>query len=155
MALRVWGEPLLTADATGNRVFSPFIPAKNVILRAIRFRVIFNNDPTLTSIAGRIHANDNGSVGPKIADSTDSRTKLELITQGNGVVESYLTFNDLPLRSGDTYYVLLTLNGYTGTASSHVAWEKAWPDPVLVPPGHDFNSLLTNPRYVYFITAEL
>jgi len=156
VTFQTWGEPYLTADASNQRVFSPFKFTKNVLVSGFRYRIIFNNDPTLTSIGGRIFS-DNGSTAPSalIASSTDTRPKSELNTLGNGIAESFVLFNDVPLRKDTTYHFLLTLNGYTGTSSSHVAWEKAYPDPVAAPPGHDFNAIKTDPFFCYAIFAEL
>ncbi len=156
MALKVWGEPYLTADASGTDIHSPLKFTRNVIIRAIRFRVIFNNNPALTSVGGRIFS-DNGSTAPNvlIASSTDTRTKAELTTLGNGVVESFVTFNDLHWRKDTLCHFLLTLNGYTGTASSHMALERSYPDPVVKFTGFSFKDLVRSPFYVYPIVSVL
>lgn len=151
-----YGEPLLTADASGTRVHSPFSFTKNVIIKAARFRVIVYNDPTLTSINGKIYSDD-GSTAPNalIATSTDSRAKAELTSENNAVVETYVTFGNLSWKAGVVGHFVLGLSGYTGTTSSHIAFEKAYPDPVLPPTGHSYNKLLSNPYYMYLIFDEL
>ena len=156
MAWKGWGEPLLTADATGVRVYSTFSFTQNAIIQAMRFRIIFYNDPTLTAVTGKIY-HDNGATAPGelIASSTDSRAKAELNSDGNGLVETYLTFDKIPIRKSMSIHFVLNMTGYTGTAGSHIAWEKAYPDPVTPPSAHDYTQLLKNPFYCYPIFARL
>lgn len=155
MPFKTWGEPLLTADATNTRVYNPMTFSRNVLIKAMRFRLVFNNDPTLTSIGGRLYSDDAGMPGGLIANSSDTRTKAELTTQGNGVVESYVLFDDVHIRKDTQIHFLLTLNGYVGTTSSHVAFEKCYPDPVILYSGFGFKSVKSSPFYCYPITSIL
>jgi len=156
MAIHTWGEILLTADASSTRVYSPISFTKNVILRAMRFRIVYYGSPTINSINGKIYS-DNGSTAPNslLYTSSDSRLTAELNTNGNGLVETYVLFNYPHLAKDTTYHFVLGLSGYTGTTSSHIAFEKAYPDPIIRRADFTYVDLLRNPYYSYPIFSVL
>lgn len=156
MGWRVFGNQLLTSDFSGSPINSQ--PVKfntNTVLRGMRTWLIFYNDPVLTSAQMKIYSNRNGSPGQLLFTSTNTLTKSEIITLENGVKEIYFDFDYIPMKDLETYQFALWLNGYTGTASSHVAWMKGWPDPVYRT-GYTptFTNLLYAPYQMYFIGAD-
>ena len=109
MGWKVWGEPLQTADLSGNlRVFQNVIPNRNIILRAVRIWIIFYNNPTITSLSMDIYSVDpDGNPKELLHSATNSLTKAEMITDTNGVKEVFFEFNYPVLKSNDTYAFVL------------------------------------------------
>lgn len=132
MAWRVFGEWIPTAGATDLSVYQKFKTTNNKILVAVRTWFVFYNDPSVTSIALKIYSNNGGSPG-KLLYTSNSLTKSTIITSANGVRECYFEFNSgngVHLKGGDYYHLVFSAVGYTGDSSAHIAWMKAYPDPV-------------------------
>lgn len=133
MTWTVWGQRFDTADFPGTTYFQKFKVQSDLYALAVRTWVIAYNNPTFTSISGLIYSDRNGSPGKLLFTSSNQITKAEMITQANGVKEIYFEFapnEGIPLRAGDYFHLVLSVSGYTGDASSHLAWRKAYPDPV-------------------------
>lgn len=129
---RVFGETLLTADFSGSPVYyQPFTLNQNTVLKAIRTWVVVYNSPSFTSLGLRIYSSVSSAPAQLIATSDTTWTLAQITSEANAVREIYFEFNNaLSLNGEDQYHVVLWGNGYTGTDSSHVAWVRAFPDPV-------------------------
>lgn len=130
MAWRVFGEWYSTAAMSDTSISQPVIFNDNLVLRSCRIWIIAYNDPSFTSLSMKIYSDNSGSPKKLLHTSTNSPTKAEIITSTNGIKEIYFEFNYPVFKSTDTYQFVLNATGYTGTSSSHLAWRKAWPDPV-------------------------
>lgn len=157
MGANLYGEVFTTSDwSTTPRVFQPVSFTANTILIAARSWFIFYNDPAFTNLTMEVWTNNAGEPGVLLATSTNTWTKAELITEDHGFKEIYFKFDQLNMRAGDTYHFCPKLSGYTGTTSTHVAWKKAFPDPVLSSGlTVTFESLGGSPYAIYFIGGEL
>lgn len=157
MAWTVWGDSLMTTDLDGTNLKAQKVRFNsNVILRAIRCWFIHYNDPVYTSISFRIYSDNNGVPGKLLHTSTNSITKAQYITLANGVKEAYWEFNLPTFRGTDWYHFVPIAVGYTGTASSHLAWKKAYPDPVYrTGLTIDYTSQNEMPYDIYFIGDDL
>lgn len=127
--IKMYGEVLLTADFSSTRVFQKFKPSNNMILQGVTTQIIIYNNPTFTSINMKLYANRSGSPAGLIATSTNSLLKAEIHTQAHAWKNVYFDFADFVLKADDTYHLVLSGSGYTGTASSHIAWKHSFPDP--------------------------
>lgn len=154
MAWKVYGDWYTTAQLSDASKFQTITPNANMILRAVRARLIFYNDPAFTDLNCKIYSNDTsgGSNSPNVLLSTsDSIIKSQILTLDNGVREVYFNFNYLPLHADTKYNVVINGTGYTGNSSSHIAINKAWPQTIyggFTPAG---DNLLTAPNYLYFV----
>lgn len=157
MAWQVWGETLYTADlASGINIFQPVIPNSNIILKAIRCWFIGYNNPAYTDLYMTIYSNNTGSPKTLLHTSTNRLAKATIASENNWIKEVYFEFDNVNLRSADTYHFVPRATAYTGTDNSHIAWRKGWPDPVYrTNVGADFEDLISNPYCLYLIGAEI
>lgn len=130
MTYSVFGQRFGSGELSSAAMFQPFKPVNDLVLRAMRTKIIVFNDPVFTDLNMKIYSDNGGSPGELIHTSTTSRTKAQLHTQDNGVKETFFQFNDVPLKGGDTYHIVINGNGYSPTSNAYLAWMKAFPDPV-------------------------
>jgi len=132
MARTYYGDPFETAELTSNQnKYIRFKPNSNIVLKALRTWLIFNDyTGTLTALVGKLYSDRGGLPGALIASSTNSFNKADIITLASGIKEIYFNFNNLPLHSSSYYHLVLSASAYTYSDASHIAWRKAWPDPV-------------------------
>lgn len=147
-----YGERFETADMSGTTMSVRFTPGDNVILRALRTWLIFNDcSSNFTAMVGKLYSDRSGSPGALITTSTNSFNRSDIITQNSGVKEIYFLYDDVSLRSNLYYHLVINCSNYTGSSSDHIAWRKAWPDPVYRNGwSQTFESLGVAP---YFLTA--
>lgn len=126
-----YGECFETADMSGTGMYVRFTPGDNVVLRALRTWLIFNDySGSFTSMVGKLYSDRSGSPGALITTSTNSFNRADVTTLNSGVKEIYFLFDDVSLRSNLYYHLVINCSNYTATASNHIAWRKAFPDPV-------------------------
>jgi len=160
MAWEVWGNPYLTGELSNTTRHQPVIFHDDIVLRACRTWVVIYNNPVFTNLQMKIYSSElvGGSQVPKklLHTSSNSPTKAEIITLSNGVKEIYFDFDFPVFSANDTYHFVLSGTGYTGTTDSHIAWQKAFPDPVnrtgLTLSANDIGIA---PFQLYFIGSEL
>jgi hypothetical protein len=157
MGWKVYGERLLTADLTSNlRVYQRVNFNSDIILKACRVWLIAYNDPSFTSLTMDIYSISGTTPKKLLHSSTNSVLKADMLTDTNGVKEIFFNFNSPTFKGVDTFGFVLRATGYTGTTSTHLAWKKAWPDPVYrlnVPVG--LHVVGKSPYDIYFIGDEL
>ncbi len=158
MAWRVWGEILTTSDLNGTstRVAQKVIFNDDLIVKACRAWFVVYNNPTFTTLGFKIYADNNNSPGALLFSSSQI-TKAEMVTLANGVKEVYFELNDYAFQATDVYWFVPFVTGaYVGNDTQHLAWKKAWPDPVYrtnVDSGAE--KLHVAPYDLYFIGSEL
>lgn len=153
---RVFGDDFSTAAMTDKSMFQKVTFDRNYIIKGVRTWLIFYNDPTITSVNMKIYSDEGGSPRKLLATSTNTLTKAQMITLENGVKEIYFDFDNFPVKQDNNYHFVINGVGYTGSASSHVAWMKGFPDPVLTQtPAVSYANLLTCGYQIYFIGSVL
>ncbi len=157
MGWTVWGDSLMTADLNGTTLKSQKVMFnKNIVLRAIRSWFIHYNDPSYTDIYFEIYSDNNGVPGKLLYTSTNSILKTSFITLQNGIKEAFWEFDYPTFKGTDFYHFVPHGTAYVGTDSSHLAWKKAWPDPIYrTNVNTTYTSAGTNPYDIYFIGDEL
>ena len=152
-----YGDPFSTADMTGTTKSIRMRPNDNVILKAMRTWLIFNDyTSNITALTCKIYSDSSSAPGALIATSTNSFSKSEIIATNTGFKEIYFLFNNLSLHSGTFYHFVLNCSGYTYADANHIAWRKAWPDPVYrTGLDNDYESLGTAPYCLTLIGAPL
>lgn len=135
MGWKVWGDPWPTAESMQDAsLFQTVQFNADVILRAARTWIIVFGNPAFTSLSMKIYSNDvvDGKNTPRklLHTSTDVRTKAEIHTQPYAVREIYFNFGDVPIKGSDKYNFVINGVGYAPAGGSHLAWRKAFPDPV-------------------------
>lgn len=152
-----FGEPFNTAQMTDTSMSIRFKPGDESILRAVRTWLIFNNyTGSFTSLVGKIYSDRATVPGALIATSTNSFNRADVITLNSGVKEIYFTFDDVSLSPNLFYHLVLNCSNYTATASDHIAWRKAWPDPVYRTGwSQTYESLGVAPYFLTVIGAKL
>ena len=157
MARTYYGDPFDTAEMSNTAKSIRLCPGDNVVLRGIRTWLIFNNHSgSITNMQCKIYSDRSSSPGALIATSTTSLNRADIITQANGVKEIYFTFDDISLHSNTYYHFVINCTGYTGTDNSHIAWRKAWPDPVYRGGWtQSFENLAISPYFITLIGAPL
>lgn len=132
MGWNVYGDRFETADFSGDPAqFQVLVFDSDIALKAIRSWFIFFNDPSFTSISMRIYSFKNSIPYQLLFESDVNLTKAEILTEDNACRDIYFTFTNAPfLKAGESYAMVPWIDGYTGDSSSHVAWKRAFPDPV-------------------------
>jgi hypothetical protein len=126
-----YGDPFDTAEMTDSTKSVRMRPNKNIVLRAVRTWLIwYDNTDSIANLVCKIYSDRSQSAGALIATSANSFARSDIITEANGVKELYFEFDEIPMHSGTFYHFVINCSGYTGSESSHIAWRKAWPDPV-------------------------
>lgn len=157
---KVWADPFETTDLTSNARFQSATFGQDLILRAVRTWIIVYNDPAFTSLNMKIYSNEviGGNNTPKklLATSTNTQLKADVHTLANGVKEIWFEF-DYPVFNGaDIFNFVINGVGYTYSVGSHLAWMKAFPNPVYSG-GYTpaIETLPYAPYELYFIGAQL
>lgn len=160
MAWKVWADPFETSDLTTTNRFQPVTFGTDLILRAVRTWVIVYNDPAFTYLNMKIYSNEvvGGNNTPKklLATSSNTQLKANVHTLANGVKEIWFEF-DYPVFNGsDIFNFVINGTGYTYADASHLAWMKAFPNPVYSG-GYTpaIETLPYAPYELYFIGAQL
>ena len=132
MAWEVLGRTYYSdSDLTDATVYQGMQFDFNVVLKAVRVWVIVYNDPTFTSLNMKIYSNQSSAPGSVLYTSTNTWAKADVHTSDYAVKELYFEFNDVALISGKMHYFVINASGYSGaSATSHLAWKYAYPDPV-------------------------
>jgi len=129
---------------------------KNIILRTVRCWAIFVGDPTFDSLRLNVRPDNDGvQATTLIAQSTNTLTKAEVLTDNSGVREIFFNFNDISLSEGGQYWVALSAVGYSPSSSSFIAMRRQWPDPYYDGVTTTFVSQARNPFSFYFIGSEI
>ncbi len=127
------GKPLSTAEAAASvpatlyqtiRITTGY---KNQLLRTALAGLFFYGNPSFTKVQLELWADRGGSPSRKLATS-DSYVPAECNTDTFSYRTMAFTFA-VALKKNTFYHVALRPTGYTGDASSHIAWRQAWPDP--------------------------
>lgn len=156
MGWRVWGDSYSTAALTDKSMYQQVTFQNNYIIRGVRTWLVVYNDPAFTSINMKVYSNEGGLPRKLLYTSSNVLLKADVHTLANGVKEVYFDFDNASFRSGDSYHFVINAVGYTGSDTSHLAWMKAFPDPVYQTGlTISFSGLLTFPYQIYFIGSEL
>lgn len=131
---KVFGDPFLSADMTGKTMSIRFKPNKNIVFKAFKTWIIIKDpvgDLAFSNLCAKIYSDRSGSAGGLIATSQNTFDKADLLlTEDQGVLEPWFEFDELSLNSDTWYHVVLNCSGYTYATAKHIAWRKAWPDPI-------------------------
>ncbi len=121
MTWNIYGEPI--GDSVD--VYQPFKPGKNIVLKAIRTQFIILDDPSFTAISLKILTSN----GVEIAESQNSYTKAELMSDNSGVYDRHFEFDhDIWLNKDTWYRAKPIITGYSYSSGSHIALRKVWPN---------------------------
>lgn len=134
-AWKVFGDDFESGELENTNKFQTTKFGYDTILRAVRTWIIVVGDPTFTDLHMKMYSNQligsDNSPNVLIATSTNTLTKSEIITLENGVKEIYFEFDYIPCNGETLYNFVINGTGYTSpTTTSHIAWRKAFPDPV-------------------------
>jgi hypothetical protein len=127
-----YADELSTADMTGKSRFLRFSPSENVVIVAMRTWIVLINPPSFTNLHCKLYGDRAGLPGGLIATSTNSFARNDLLeTHNYGAKEIYFEFSPkISLNQSLNYHFVLNADNYTFTENSHLAWRKAWPDPI-------------------------
>jgi hypothetical protein len=155
MAWTHYADEFSTADLTGTSKYIRFSPDRNVVLAAMRTWLVLYNPPAFTNLRCKLYGDRNGVPGGIIATSTNSFIRSDLLeTEVYGAKEIYFTFEPkISLNSTLYYHFVLSADNYTYSDSSHLAWRKAWPDPIYGEA--TIGNLLTSSYMFALIGADL
>lgn len=157
MARTYYGDPFDTAEMTNTSKTVRMKPNDNIVLKAIRTWLIWNDHSgSITDMTCKIYSDRASSPGALIATSTNSFDRADIITLASGVKEIYFEFDEISLHSETFYHFVINCTGYTGTENSHIAWRKAWPDPIYrTGLDIDYEALSIAPYFLTVIGAPL
>lgn len=123
------GKPITTAEMGGTSISQQILTPKKFLLAGVQAGVIFYGDPAYTSLVMRLYHDSAGSPGGLIATSK-SYSKAEIQSLAHAYKFIGFGFDPfVPMQSSALYHLVLYAAGYTGDASSHIAYRLAYPDP--------------------------
>ena len=135
MTFRCYGKPYEAADmsSTVPKIFQKFTldtDADHKALKTVIAGIIAHN-PSFTSLVAEIWSDNGGSPGKLISQSSNSKSRSDLLTGTDNYSLGWYRFNfsPVPLRAGASYHVALRASGYTYSDSAHLAWMRGFPDP--------------------------
>lgn len=129
---RTFGQQVFTADVGSQSVYQRFQVPKKYLLLSVKTWMIFYNNPTFSGLWIELWSDLGGKPG-QLLKSSKVRLKSELLTKANGFLEIPFDFSaplGVTLQASDWYHLVINASGYTGDASSHISWMKAFPDPI-------------------------
>lgn len=127
------GKPISTADAvaaTPNfwqrfRVTQGF---RNQLLKEAIVGLMFYNQPVFGRVKLQVWSDNNGAPGRLLAES-DSFSQAECNVDPFVYRIMCFTFTPLAIKKNGYYFLTVVPTGYTGDATSHIAWRQAFPNP--------------------------
>lgn len=135
MGLVVAAEQIFTGDqsTTPPTFFHRFTPTIFLELKAVRLWVVKYGTPTLDALGCELRSYDSVGGGRTLIQAAQNVWQLSEISSDNyGVKEVYFDWlNPILLKKGVEYTINLTLDNYVGDATNHIAWVRAWPDPIV------------------------
>lgn len=159
MGLGVVGQVLNTADmsATPPKYFHRFTPKIFFELKCVQLWVVKYGNPFSDPIGLELRSYSATGERILIATSEQSWGVSEISSEDYALKQLFFDFQKCPtLRMGTEYSVNLIMPLYVGTDDNHIAWVKAWPDPIVPFPGSDnFNRLDQFPFQVGLIGREV
>lgn len=152
MAKQWIGDWYTTTEATDNSKCQPITPNGTFTIKVVRTQVGFYNDPSFSNIQMKIYDSTLTNV---LATSANNQSKSEISTASNAIRDIYFEFEDFVMRENESYNIVLVVNSYTGTESSHVFWVRAGATPAYEPSGYNAAEIVAMPFYIGFIGANL
>lgn len=134
MAWSIYASRWESGELDDTSQFQVIKPVKDIVLKAVRTWIVIYNAPTFSNLTMKIYANDKNvsadQPGALLATSSTQWNLADLTTENNAVKETYFEFDDFNMNGEDEYCFVMAADSYVYLASSHLAWRKAWPDPV-------------------------
>ena len=155
MTWTVWGDKFETGELSNTNMYCKIKFNQNLVLKGVRTWIILYNNPTFTDLNLKLYSNEDNKPKSLLYTSTNVQKKEDIITEHNGAKEIYFDFNDVPLNGNDTYHFVMNGTGYVYSNDSHLAWMKAFPDPVYAA-GYTptFENMLNAPYQLYVIGGK-
>ena len=157
MSWIVYADSFSSDNFNNFNLLQPVIFSENTVLNYARAWVVMYNAPSFTNLSMKIFSYNLSSLkGGLLYTSTNAWTLPQITTEDNAIKEIYFEFNKIPLSKDNTYYFSIGGTGATFTSSSHVAWKKAYPDPIYTTNVNTtYTSMGTNPYEIYFVGSKL
>ena len=128
----VYANAYEAGELSNTSVFQRIKFHGEIAVKAIRIWVVMVGPPVLQGLRMKIY-NKNVSAdlpGTVLATSLNSYDASEIIlTETSGVKEIYFEFNDVVVKDGDEYFLVLNADTYTPSGVNQFAWRNVWPDP--------------------------
>lgn len=156
----VVGQVFKTADLAvdGGTYFHRFSPNIFVELKALQIWIVKYGSVSTDPIGLELRSSyASGNVRKLIATASNTWTPAQITSENYAVKQIYFEFDRPVLLRKDTEYTLnLKAANYVGTDDAHIAWVKAWPDPIVDFVGSsNFNRIDQFPFHVALIAREV
>lgn len=155
MTWRFFCDEFVGEELQNRNRYLRFSPDRNIVMLAMRTWLVFYNPPAFTNLRCKLYGDRNGLPGGLMATSSNSWSRSQLLTTSSyGAKEVYFEFDPkISLQQNLYYHFVLSADNYTYTTDSHLAWRKAWPDPVYGTA--TFENLLTSTYMFSLVGADL
>jgi hypothetical protein len=150
----VYGDPIISFGTTQSIRFKP--SEKNFVVSGAFTWLIVNNVSQWTNLKLHIYSDRNTRPGSLIVSSSTSYSHADTMENFNNGVK-YFGFEfatKTSLNKNTNYHLVLIADSYTYSENSHLAWLKAWPDPIYNQPA-TFNSFASSSYMFGIIGAQL
>lgn len=135
MSFGLVGESLMTADlaASPPTFFHRFSVPKMSELKAVRTWIVKYGAFTMGDLYMELRTGYGANnVRVLLARSTKKYSFADLNTANYSAKEIYFDWDNAPILAPNVEYTLnLYATSYTGDDSAHLAWARAWPDPIV------------------------
>lgn len=155
MAWTFYADAFMGEELQNRNRYLRFSTPENIVMLAMRTWLVLFNPPAFTNLRCKLYGDRNGLPGGLIATSSNAWTRSDLLTTANyGAKEVYFEFEPkISLQQNLFYHFVLSADNYTFSENSHLAWRKAWPDPIYGTA--TFENLLRSPYMFALVGAEL
>jgi hypothetical protein len=128
----IYAERLESADLSGSKFQKFFSSTENYFIAGVRSWFVVFGNPQLERLRLYVYElNVDGTLGAEIARSQTSFDLADLKTDTYAAKELYADFSPKCfLNKNDSYAVVPKAEVYVADASNHIAWVRAWADPV-------------------------
>jgi hypothetical protein len=156
MSWKIYADYFESGQLANTSKFCTISLKQNIVLIGVRTWIVVYDNPTFTSLNMKIYSNEviAGVNTPKklLYTSINNVLKSEIMTLHNAIKEIYFEFDKVPINGNDKYNFVINGVDYSYSAGSHLAWVKAWPDPVYSDGfTANFESLAAAPYQLYCI----
>lgn len=128
----MWGDRMSASDLTAPNAYQLIQPHSDMLLRAVRTKVLLFNGPAFSNLKLSLYSVYNSLPAALICNSSNSYAKADVSAHDNACREIFFEFNPphgRELVASEIYALVLSASGYSGDETSNLGWKKAWPDP--------------------------
>ena len=134
MAWTVWCDSYESgAELANGDLFTTLIFQENRVLRYVRASIVYVGSPSFTNLRMQVWGNDTENGPAKTELLVESETSFDstrIVNLGNGVADVWWRMPEFHVKQGVSYNFVPVGDAYLPNATSYIALEKEYPNPI-------------------------